>query len=175
MIGNKLAPLLYVSDTQINAVVPSDLPNSPFTMKVSSREGTSTNFRGVVGRTEPGIFTNAAGQAAVNEDGTINSPDNPAKPASVISVWATGMGFGYPAPDGQVATAAQQYCFFCQIQVGSQLLDVLYAGAAPGLVAGITQINFRLPVRSFGLFNLIVNGFASAPLASAPFQVYVSP
>jgi uncharacterized protein (TIGR03437 family) len=84
--------------------------------------------------------------AAVNQDGTINSATNPARLGSVVAMWATGTGSVYPAPtDGEVTTAAREY-HCCQVAVfGGRPADVLYAGAAPGIVAGVTQVNFRVP------------------------------
>src|SRR5438045_2914536 len=49
-----------------------------------------------------GIFSadcSGTGQANVqNQDGTPNSPDNPAEPGSVVTLWATGAG--QPSPSG---------------------------------------------------------------------------
>src|SRR6185312_16579971 len=41
-------------------------------------------------RPSPGIFLNGAGQAAaLNQDGGVNSPQNP-KPGSIVTIYATG-------------------------------------------------------------------------------------
>jgi len=44
----------------------------------------------------PGIFRSQEGvssqAAAANQDGTVNSPSNPAAPGSYVSVWGTGFG-----------------------------------------------------------------------------------
>ena len=81
----------------------------------------------------------------MNQDGTINSPSNPAKLGSVVSIWTTGIGAVYqPPPDGQIATGVQDYnC--CNVYVFDKPTEVLYAGAAPGMVAGVVQVNFRVP------------------------------
>jgi uncharacterized protein (TIGR03437 family) len=83
--------------------------------------------------------------AAVNQDGSLNSEAHPAKPGWVVSVWATGIGRTDPQPlDGQVAEGAVDY-HCCSLYLFDQPLEVLYGGAAPGLVAGVVQINFRVP------------------------------
>ena len=149
VIDNLLAPLLYVSDTQINAIVPFELPAGDSTAIQIVKNGSATpTFRASADVTSPGIFLNPDGSAAaINQDGTLNSQLNPAKSDSIVSIWVTGTGAVYAAQDGQVLTTAQDY-YCCQVQANYQAADVLYAGASPGLVAGITQINFRVPEQS---------------------------
>lgn len=58
---------------------------------------------------DPGLFTasaNGSGQLAVlNQDGSVNSPTNPAARGSVISLFGTGLGpISNPPPDGMPAT-----------------------------------------------------------------------
>jgi uncharacterized protein (TIGR03437 family) len=55
----------------------------------------------------PGVFTidgTGYGQiAAINEDGTVNSPAQPAARGSVVAMWLTGFGRMQPVPlDGEV-------------------------------------------------------------------------
>jgi len=57
-----------------------------------------------------------------------------------------------PLAPGQIATSASDSCYSCQIMYyGSyipgpvQQAEVVYAGAAPEIAAGVTQINFRVP------------------------------
>jgi uncharacterized protein (TIGR03437 family) len=84
--------------------------------------------------------------AALNEDGTINSPTNRAAPGSIVSVFATGLGALAPQPpdgsllSGQLPVLQQTIDVF-----GPGFVTVLYAGPAPSQVAGVMQVNFRLP------------------------------
>ena len=145
-----LAPLLYVSANQINAIVPFGLSGKNAShVRVSSSSGTLSDFPVIVLATAPAIFRNSGAAAALNQDGTVNSSVNPAKLGSVMSIFATGTG-AIPASDGQIAEVAQDY-HCCQVTVDGQSADVLYAGAAPGIVAGVTQINFRVPAALFFL------------------------
>jgi uncharacterized protein (TIGR03437 family) len=104
--------------------------------------------------TAPGIFTaNASGSgeaAAVNQDGTVNSFLNPAKPNTVVSFYLTGEGVTSPAgtdgaptplPPSPARMPAQQVVVF----LSGQMVPVTYAAEAPGLVAGLMQINARIP------------------------------
>jgi uncharacterized protein (TIGR03437 family) len=79
----------------------------------------------------------------VNQDGTLNSETNPAKAASVVSFYATGWQSSFtPLTDGQIASQAMNTCAsnICFASQGA----IVYAGAAPGIVAGVTQFNLQL-------------------------------
>ena len=85
----------------------------------------------------------------LNEDGSVNSRENPAKAGSIVAIWATGLDqlrfFPKPA-DGEITTGDVSSYPYAEVFVNGQPdYDVLYAGPAPGMVAGVTQINFRLP------------------------------
>jgi uncharacterized protein (TIGR03437 family) len=179
------APLLYVSDSQINAVVPQAAgPNSSMTVQIVSNGVSSPSFPATVIAADPQVFQNSDGTAAaVNQDGSVNSAVNPAKAGSIVSIWATGTGAisGYRWPlDGQIATGAEDYeC--CQVDIspnyslGPLSLPepvVLYAGAAPGMVAGVVQINFQIPaqyLQGTG-FTVIAGGESSSTV-----EIYVTP
>ena len=83
---------------------------------------------------QPQVFPSHAGgqsmfgipAAALNQDGSLNSPANPAASGSVVSVWATGGG----VPLLPVS-----------VLWGPGSLEVSNAG----MVYGVMQINFRLP------------------------------
>ena len=111
------APLTYVSQNQINCVVPYELNGSypatyTLTVQVSSGGQLSAPFAfGGVYRYAPGIFTATGagtGQAAaLNQDGTPNGPQNPALPGSIVAIYMTGEGPPYPAGvDGAVTCSS---------------------------------------------------------------------
>ena len=159
------APMIFTSANQVSAI-------APYGIEINSRfnEAGEVEFTGqatrveveyqgvrseVTGRTTieavPGIFTldsSGSGQAAaLNQDGTINRISNPAAPGSIIVFYATGEGqTDPPGVDGLIATEAfPKPLLPVDVQIGGQTADVLYAGAAPGLVAGVMQINVRIP------------------------------
>jgi uncharacterized protein (TIGR03437 family) len=94
-------------------------------------------------------FENNGSMAVINQDGTLNSAANPAKPGTVVSIWATGFGLSSLSVDGAVETAANNYCSTCQITLNNGLKSVTatveYAGTSPGLIDGVTQVNFAIP------------------------------
>ncbi len=139
-------PLLYVSQDQINVVTPFGLsPGKETVIRVIAGTARSPEFRSFVSPSRPAIFGGPNGAAAINQDGTINSQSNPAKLGSVVAIWATGIGLISPTPsDGQVAKVSQDY-HCCELYISGKPAEVLYSGAAPGIVAGVVQINFRVP------------------------------
>jgi uncharacterized protein (TIGR03437 family) len=171
-IGGVPAPLLYVSDTQINAVAPAELtPGAAVHLQISNGASTLAPFRMMVDQAIPGVFLQPNGAAAaINQDGTVNSASNPAPSGSIVSAWATGTGYA-PGADGQMAAAAQQTCS-CIISSGIGNFSPTYAGAAPGMVNGIVQINLTVtagPAPEAG-YTLYADG-----KASNVFWVYVVP
>jgi uncharacterized protein (TIGR03437 family) len=144
--------VLYASDSQINAVVPFGVEGrATAAVHVVSKGVTGPDFPAGVSAAEPEVFRNPDGYAAaINQDGTLNSPDHPARGGSVVSIWATGTGYA-PSLDGregQVSASAQDlHC--CEVSVMGVRADVLYGGTAPGLVVGVMQVNFRVPVIEF--------------------------
>lgn len=172
-INGIAAPLLYVSSTQVNAVVPFEVTADGATVQLSIASHELPEFRAMVDSTAPAIFTNATGGGAVNQDGSLNSATNPAQAGSVVSIWATGTG---PAPrtDGQVVTSALNDCSSCVVYVDFASVNVLYAGSAPSLIAGVTQINFQLPANPDEGSPLPVN-LAAGGRSSGTILVFVAP
>jgi uncharacterized protein (TIGR03437 family) len=129
------------------------------------------DFRGQVDPSIFGIFLNPDGSAAaINQDGTLNSSSNPAKAGTIVSVWGTGFGNAAGTVNGAVTTVANKWCPSCQIEIGSPYETVVYAGAAPGLIDGVMQLNSTIPQQS-GSTRLSVD---FAGLANSVF-VWVSP
>jgi uncharacterized protein (TIGR03437 family) len=92
-----------------------------------------------------------AGQGAIlNQNSTVNSPSNPAAKGSIIIVFATGAGQTDPGgTDGQLAGDPLPIPLLpVSVQIGGLDAKVLYAGAAPGLVAGVLQVNCVAPLDS---------------------------
>jgi uncharacterized protein (TIGR03437 family) len=103
-----------------------------------------------VAPTSPAIFTLSStglGSAAIlNQDYTVNSFDNPASPGSIIMIYGTGFGLlQSPVIDGQAVVTPDLTVLPVSATVAGMQADVVYAGAAPGLIAGVIQINVRLP------------------------------
>lgn len=147
------APMVYASAGQVSAVTPFGLQAATTQVQVEYQGQTSPAFAAPVSPVTPGIFSldgSGRGQAlAINQDGSLNSPDNPAPAGSVIRVFATGLGQMSPAgQDGfVVAGAAVPMSPPLQVaaQIGGQDAAVIYAGGTPGLIDEIVQLNITLP------------------------------
>ena len=103
------APLIFVREDQINAIVPYAVAGETTTAVVVETGGVSSNVLDVpVAASNPGIFTissTGSGQGAIlNEDGTLNSSTNAARMGSIMVLYATGEGQTVPAGiDGKLA------------------------------------------------------------------------
>ena len=145
------AYLYYVSPTQINLLVPSNLLPGAFQFWVD-RQGTRGPVVTVtLQNAAPAIFQISAGVViATHLDGSVVSNSSPATAGEIVTLWATGLGNTYPAlEDGVLPSAAQWLLQMDQftVEVNGAALDptaILYAGVAPGF-AGLYQVNVRLP------------------------------
>jgi uncharacterized protein (TIGR03437 family) len=171
------APLLYATAGQINAVVPARVgSDATTTIQIVTPTGTVDGPTAFVAMTEPAVFSNSQTglAAALNQDGSVNSPANPAYPGSIVTVFAAGAGYDYFG-DGEVVpigiySASEPVLAVC----GLLSLETDFAGSAPGLVAGVMQIDFRVPdpLPSAGtlFFSFIIGGVAtgSSQIAVTP-------
>lgn len=145
------APLLYTFSSQLAAIAPYELTGSTAQVVVSYMGQTSNTFQVQLAAAAPSIFTangTGAGQAAaVNLNGTLNSASNPVAQGSYVSLYATGAGLTTPSSvDGQLAVSPYPKPILpVSVTIGGQPATVGYAGAAPGEVAGLMQINVLIP------------------------------
>jgi uncharacterized protein (TIGR03437 family) len=113
--------------------------------------------------------SSGVGQGAIlNQDLSLNGALNPAAAGTIATLYATGAGQTDPAgTDGQVATTVLPTPLLpVSVRVGGVNADILYAGAAPTLIAGLLQVDFRIPVTasSGGSVPLVLTvGSASSP------------
>jgi len=147
------APIVYVSATQTAAVTPYFGAINPTThVQVEYQGVRSDPLQVTVAPTAPGLFTaNASGTgqgAILNQDGiTHNSAGAPASRGSIVSLWGTGEGItDPPGVDGRLAISVLPAPVAqVSVQIGGQTAVVKYAGAAPGLMPGVIQINAEIP------------------------------
>lgn len=145
------APLLYVQAGQINAIVPMKVVGQTSASVQVTWNGSTAPPVPAALRDASNILAASNGRiAAINEDGTVNSNDHPARPGSIVSIFSSGGGQTNPlSTDGQIANGAWPLVLPVKVVLNGPTpvsAEVLYAGSAPGQVAGTVQINFRLPI-----------------------------
>jgi uncharacterized protein (TIGR03437 family) len=148
------APVLYAQAYQVNAIVPFETAPNALVQVLVEYNGTKSAATTVgVTVAAPAIFTldppspRSGRAAALNQDGTINSPANPAPVGSILTIYATGAGSMQPTlPDGQIVTTINaKPALPVTVFFNGASAEVLYAGPAPGIVAGALQVNVRVP------------------------------
>lgn len=139
------APVLFASSGQINVVAPYEIDGKASTSVTVDVDGVATapQMLAVVAAA-PGIFI------VLNQDYSANSAARPAMAGSVLVLYATGEGQTKPAGvDGKVANGAASNLpkplLPVSATVGGKTAHVMYAGGAPGFIAGAMQINLQLP------------------------------
>ncbi|HUA83807.1 MAG TPA: TIGR03118 family protein [Bryobacteraceae bacterium] len=166
------APILYASASATSVIVPYEVAGSTTASVVVTYKGAAAAAFSVnVAATAPGLFTlNESGSGelvAVNSDGSLNGTANPAARGTPVLLYATGEGqTDPPGTDGAVTgefvripTAA------VSLMIGGQPATVVYAGSAPGDVAGVMEIEAIIPANaSTGAAPVVLTvGSANSP------------
>ncbi len=169
------APLLLAGPDQINAIVPYEISGQNSTQLFIMNGGRLVGEVPLsVAAATPAIFTldsSGAGPGAIlNQDSSVNSPSNPAIRGSEVVLFATGAGVMNPTPvDGQVTGNSPPLPSLpVSVQIGGAAAQVVYAGAAPGLVAGVLQVNCVVPQQGITPSDsapvVLMVGTAASPL-----------
>lgn len=136
------APLFFVRSDQLNVQMPYELAGVQEAELVVSYAGSASLAQRIpVVAARPGLFP-----GIFNQDGSLNSPDNPASAGSVVVMFATGQGVtdppsrsgAYPIDNYPVPAAPTT------LLIGGRPAELLFRGQAPG-TAGVMQINARVP------------------------------
>jgi trimeric autotransporter adhesin len=146
------APVIYTSGSQVGAVVPYSISGANASVTVVYQGQSSAPVTVPVADVTPGVFTSdgsGQGQAvAINvADSSINGSAHPANSGSYVSLYATGVGqtnppgtdglpgaLPLPLPNAKVT-----------VTIGGKDAFVQFDGGAPGIVAGVIQINAQVP------------------------------
>jgi uncharacterized protein (TIGR03437 family) len=170
LLGGQGLPLLFVTPSQVNGLIPQKLPVGTTVQLIVERGGTaSVPVSAYVTDLQPGIFTtaqNGQGQGAIliNGTGLIAGPagtgQQPVSRGDYIQIYATGLGAvvgpagSTPPADGQPAPSSPLFSTQAatSVTIGGENAAVAFSGLSPGFVA-LYQVNAQVP--------------ASAPVGSA--------
>src|SRR5271170_2770457 len=148
-VNQSAAPLLYVSNTQINFQIPSSVAAGTARVSVSRDGGASALFQFTVVSSGPGIFQDTSNHAVAQNavDYSTNSSTNPVASGAYVIVYLTGQGaLDHPVADGSaapvspVATATAT----ATATIGGVNATVDFVGLTAGF-AGLAQANIVVP------------------------------
>jgi uncharacterized protein (TIGR03437 family) len=150
LFNGAAGPMLYAQSSQINAIVPFESSGaSSLAVQVIYNSMTSASSTVPVQQAAPALFTVSAsgtGQGSIlNQDSTVNSSANAAAAGTIVALFGTGGGLFQTALGDGTTAGVTNLTLPVTAQVGGANAQVVYAGSAPGLVAGGFQINVTIP------------------------------
>jgi uncharacterized protein (TIGR03437 family) len=132
------ATLIYTWATQVAAVVPNEISGPTARVEITYQDQAAGLVTVPVATSAPGLFTvdsSGKGQAAaVNNDGSVNGPSNPAKAGSTILLYATGAGQTSPTTGVQILPVS--------VTIGSHTVS---GGVVTRAIPGVIQIRTTIP------------------------------
>jgi uncharacterized protein (TIGR03437 family) len=143
---------LYVSPTQINAIVPYRIPvNTSQQLLVQRGTNLTLPVPVPIALAQPGVFSvtgTGSGQGHIYDvAGKLVDATNPAKAGDVVVIYCAGLGpvdqtvfAGFPAPSDPLARTSGPV----QVSIGDNDAQVLFAGLAPQYT-GLYQIDAVVP------------------------------
>ena len=158
-INSTPIPLLYVSSTLVLGIVPYSATGSgaviggTVTLILTFANSPSSPVTIGLAAATPGLFTVSRSDTgktvvkAVNSDGTLNGPDNPAVAGSVMALYAGGLGLVTPTfTAGQIAPGDSLFTTTATtfVSIAGAPATVLFSGLAPGTI-GAYQVNIQIP------------------------------
>ena len=148
------APLIYSLAGQVSAIAPYSLAGKSSTQVVLEyKDARSDTIALPVVAARPAFFTlNSSGKgpgAFLDLAYGLITDQNPALRGGYAQLYATGAGQTNPGgADGALALDYQHLpapVLPVRVFVGGVEADVVYAGAAPGAVAGLLQVDIKIP------------------------------
>jgi uncharacterized protein (TIGR03437 family) len=173
LVNGNAIPLLSQSRTTLTAILPADFNAlGSATVVVQSGGGLSNSFLAPVMAAAPGVYSvdgSGLGQGYIlNQDGTLNSPANPANEGAPITICATGVG---PVTlDGGFAVTASPVSVYIDGFYADGIAATL--GPRAGLPGSVYQISVYVPKPSdYAASNPNLQNFVMPPSVAVTLEV----
>jgi uncharacterized protein (TIGR03437 family) len=171
LVDGQPSPILYAGDSQVNFIVPWQTKTGGVLKVCVERGGERKCIDSGAAPTSLGIFSSNGLPIVALQNGSLNTASNPVPRGGYVTLYLTGTGqLDSMPPDGSVSGFPLQHVY-ARLQVYGvppvscpppHACDafvpgppVVYAGSAPGMVSGVTQVNlFVPPDRANGALNL---------------------
>jgi len=149
-------PLLYVSNGQINALIPYEAtPNFTYQLVVQRDNAISVPVAATVFKAAPAILSTAGdglGQGHIyvadsHGNATLANKDNPAQAGDVVVIYCVGLGpVTPPVTSGTAAPVSplSRTSATVSVSFGGQVAKATFAGLTPNY-AGLYQVNVGVP------------------------------
>jgi len=187
-VNGEAAPVSYVSNTQINFLVPMDIAPGAVQIQTTNNGLTSATVQTTAKLTAPSFFTigsNPQGGysyiAATHADFSLIGPaglitgvtTTPAAPGETIVLYGTGFGATDPAaPNGQTIPSPLMLAVWPTVYVDAMQAQVDYAGlVGPGLY----QLNVTLPAGLTSGDHFVVALLGDAATQAGAFVTVAAP
>lgn len=164
----------YVSRRQFNAQLPTDLWAGVSQLELRYQGELVGTVPVQILPASPGIFHSNGNALALNPDGSLNGPNNPAPKNSGVALYLTGQGHTDPLVQEGAAAPANPFAtpiHPLHLVIDGQTHDPLFAGLAPGQ-AGLLQVNVPTAGLSAGAHEVVIS-IHSVP--SNGVKIYVAP
>ncbi|HWR51274.1 MAG TPA: hypothetical protein VN428_09215 [Bryobacteraceae bacterium] len=150
MVADRMLPLVFASPEQIDAQLPSDLPEGSYELVVNYDGLADIRTPVTVARNAPGLFADPVDDQpfvrALHQDGTRITRENPARRGEMITLFGTGFGpyrngaiDGFAVPEGMRMELEDEV----SIRAGELALKPDAAVAATGQV-GVTAVRMKI-------------------------------
>jgi len=150
-VSDSPVALFYVSDSQINFLMPSDRKAGNVRIRVAREGMTGPEITVALVDAAPALFPLDGGYAiATHADGTLLTADSPAHSWDTVVIYLTGLGRTAPNPKpGEIPHYAATMITLSDLKltldgIAMNPAWIKYAGLTPGM-AGLYQINLALP------------------------------
>jgi polyhydroxybutyrate depolymerase len=167
------APIYFTSAGQVSAFVPYATQQKQCSeVQISYNGRISDAVRVAVAPAQPALFSRdfsgTRSGVIFNQNSTANAPANPALRGSIVAMYLTGDGQTIPAGiDGKPGDlSATRPALPVSVYMNGVQADLIYAGGVQGAVAGVFQVNARVPLQipASDAVSVIVNvGPAATP------------